>query len=153
MKHRRRSSLALIAVVNGVVGCHPDFARYSPLELRSTSVPKGTLTARFMGVTTLLLDDGQTAIMTDGFFSRPGLVSVLFSRIEPDPARIADALSRIGRTPIAAVMVAHSHYDHALDSARVAQLTDALLLGSESTLNIGRGLGLPTSQMHAVKGR
>ena len=118
---------------------------------------KGSLTARFMGVTTLLLDDGQTAIMTDGFFFRGlGLCRLSSAGSGADTARIADAFcGRIGRTPIAAVvMVAHSHYDHALDPARVAELSRcACCWVRKSTLNIGRGLGLPTSQMHARRGR
>jgi hypothetical protein len=32
---------------------------------------KKNLTVMFIGVATLLFDDGETAIMTDGFFSRP----------------------------------------------------------------------------------
>ena len=32
------------------------------------------LTVTWAGVTTLLIDDGESAVMTDGFFSRPGLL-------------------------------------------------------------------------------
>ena len=33
----------------------------------------GDFGVTFLGVASLLLDDGETAIMTDGFFSRPSL--------------------------------------------------------------------------------
>ena len=44
----------------------------------------------------------------------------------------------------------HSHYDHAMDSPEVARRTGAQLVGSESTANIGRGVGLPDGQIRVV---
>ena len=49
-----------------------------------------------------------------------------------------------------AVAPVHSHYDHALDSAVVADRTGALLVGGESTANVGRGSGLPDDQIRTV---
>ena len=48
---------------------------------------RGELSVTFLGVATLLITDGQTSLMTDGFFSRPPLAKVLLGRIGPDPAR------------------------------------------------------------------
>ena len=41
------------------------------------------------------------------------------------------------------IFVTHSHYDHALDVAYIAQKTGAPLFGSSSTLNLGRGTCIP----------
>src|SRR6185436_8780616 len=41
----------------------------------------------------------------------------------------------------------HSHYDHALDAAYIAKRTGAILYGSASTLNIGRGGGLKEEKL------
>jgi L-ascorbate metabolism protein UlaG (beta-lactamase superfamily) len=106
----------------------------------------------FMGVSTILLDDGETAIMTDGFFSRPGRKSLLLGKIEPDQTRITYALSRTGVTRLAAVLAAHSHHDHAMDSPEVARRTGALLIGSESTANIARGVDFPEDRMRVIDG-
>jgi L-ascorbate metabolism protein UlaG (beta-lactamase superfamily) len=46
----------------------------------------------------------------------------------------------------------HSHFDHALDSPVVAQETGALLVGSNSTANIGRGYGFPEARIRVVSG-
>lgn len=103
-----------------------------------------------MGVSTLLIDDGETSLMVDGFFSRPSKWMLLSSRIGPDRGRIGSALSRINVRNVAAVLVAHSHHDHALDAASVAATTKALLIGSTSVSNIARGEGLPPAQIQVT---
>ncbi len=107
----------------------------------------GELRATFMGVSTIALTDGETTLLTDGFFSRPSAQHVLAGRVSPNHAAIDEALSRAGIDEAAAIFVAHSHYDHALDAPAVAWRTGATLVGSESTLNIGRGYGLGEDQM------
>lgn len=102
-------------------------------ETLGEPVPAGRVRATFLGVSTVLLDDGHTAVLTDGFFSRPGVLRTFGGRVRPDRARIAAGLRRAGITELAAVFVAHSHHDHALDSAVVAAATGAQLLGSDST--------------------
>ncbi len=110
----------------------------------------GPMWVTFLGVATLLVDDGETQLMTDGFFSRPGLVSVGLRRIAPDRQRIEACLARAGAERVRAVAPVHSHYDHALDSAAVADLTGALLVGGESTANVGRGGDLPADRIRVV---
>ena len=123
-------------------------------ELMFAPVPKAEagktgLTVMFVGVATLLFDDGETAIMTDGYFSRPGQNNL--RAILPDREGISKALKRAGVTSLAAVIPVHSHFDHALDSPIVAMQTGALLVGSSSTANIGRGYGLPEERIRTVK--
>ncbi len=108
------------------------------------------MSVTFLGVATLLVDDGETQLLTDGFFSRPGLASVGLRRIAPDRQRIEDCLARAGATRVRAVAPVHSHFDHALDSAAVADLTGALLVGGESTANVGRGGDLPDDRIRVV---
>jgi L-ascorbate metabolism protein UlaG (beta-lactamase superfamily) len=107
------------------------------------------LSVTFLGVSTLLVDDGSAAILTDGFFSRPSMAQVLLTRLAPDAARIQECLDRAmsGVSRLEAVIPAHSHFDHALDSAYVAEHTGALLVGGESTANLGRGHGLPEDRI------
>ena len=81
--------LILFLLVVGLGACHPVYPTGAD-ELKSS--PGGPLMARFFGVSTILLDDGNTAIMTDGFFSRPAAGKLLFGRIAPDKDRIADGL-------------------------------------------------------------
>ena len=130
---------------------HPSLAPYASLEMTPSPLGSGGLSARFFGVTTIQIDDGETAVMTDGFFSRPGSMQFLLGKIAPDPAQIDAALKRGKVSKLAAVLVAHSHYDHSMDSAFVAERTDALLVGSASTANIGRGHGLANDRIRIVR--
>ncbi|MFD8686589.1 MBL fold metallo-hydrolase [Streptomyces sp. NPDC059651] len=104
-------------------------------------------------MSTILLDDGDSRILTDGFFSRPGLARMRFGRLRPHRARIDAGLRRAGIDHLDAVFVVHSHYDHALDSPAVAAATGARLIGSSSTRNIARGQGFPDDRFQpAVTG-
>ena len=114
------------------------------------AAPGAPIQVRFAGVSTLLFSDGETAWMIDGFFSRPSGLKTLFGRIAPDTAAIQRNLARLGSPKLAAVIPIHSHYDHAMDSPIVAQRTGAILIGSESTLNIGRGLGMQEASLRKV---
>ncbi len=129
----------------------PDVAAYADRQMPSSGVGPGKMSATFLGNTTVLFDDGETAILTDGFFTRPNAWKLLTGRIAPNREVIAASLHQAGITRLAAVIVNHSNYDHAMDAPEVAHVTGALLIGSASTANIGRGWGLPESQIYVPK--
>jgi L-ascorbate metabolism protein UlaG (beta-lactamase superfamily) len=112
----------------------------------ATDPKDGAVRVTFLGNATLLFDDGETKLMTDGFLSRPSRLAVLGS-IRTDPNVVDAALRKADAEKLAAVFVAHSHYDHALDCAYVARKTGAKLYGSASTLNVGRGGEVPEDRM------
>lgn len=156
---RKRLWFALAAAVllgAGWLGyqlfARPDLAPYSDRFLEPAANGGDGLRVTFLGVSTLLFDDGETAILTDGFFTRPGLGHVLFGQVEPDPARIERNLERAGIDRLDAVIALHSHYDHVMDSPEVARRTGALLIGSESTANAGRGWGLAERRIRVAAG-
>ena len=101
---------------------------------RQNSTEPGTpLTARYLGVTTIVFDDRETVVMADGFVTRPGALRVLLWRIAPSPARVHEALTPTEREHLRAIFVTHSHYDHALDVPVWADSTEATVFGSPST--------------------
>jgi L-ascorbate metabolism protein UlaG (beta-lactamase superfamily) len=126
----------------------PDIGQYA--HRFDVPAATGPLGVTFLGVASLLLDDGETAVMTDGFFSRPSLAKVALGKVAPDLARIDAVLSRAGVDRLAAVLPVHTHYDHAMDSAVVAERTGADLVGGESTAYVGRGHGLPAERIRVV---
>ena len=125
------------------------------LRWPTTDAPTSTLKISFLGVATVLLDDGETAVMTDAFFSRPGRMQALAGSVAPELDAITRGLQRAGipqRTgKLAAIIPVHSHYDHAMDAPEVAKRTGALLLGSSSTAMVGRGWRLPESQIQIAE--
>src|SRR5664279_1871357 len=108
----------------------PDLTSYDTLF--DVPAATGDLAVTFLGVSTLLLDDGDSAVMTDGFFSRPSLRKVAFGKLAPNPTRIDSALTRLGLNGantgrrLDAVLPVHTHFDHVMDSAAVANRTGAV---------------------------
>ena len=112
------------------------------------AVPAGAaaadnVTVTWLGVTTLLFDDGETQILIDGFFSRPSLGDIIFDRpVANDAATINYALNEYGMRRLAAIIPTHSHFDHAMDVGSIANRSSASILGSPSTIAIARGAGV-----------
>ena len=125
----------------------PDIARYSDRFDVPAAEPDSPLSATWMGVATLLVDDGSSALMTDGYFSRPGLARVAVGEVSPSPARVDGCLARAEVSRLEAVIPVHTHIDHVMDSALVADRTGARLVGGESAANVGRGYGLPDDRI------
>lgn len=117
------------------------------------TIPPGSVTVRFTGTSTLLFDDGETAWMVDGWFTRFGPSALVRGKIGPDLSAIEKGLANNEVDRLAVVIPVHSHFDHAMDAPEVARRTGAILLGSESTANIGRGWGLDESQIRVAVDR
>lgn len=106
----------------------------------------------WLGVTTLLFDDGETQILIDGFFSRPSLADMIFGRpVRSDAAAINRAISQYRMRRLAAIIPVHSHFDHAMDIGAIANRSSASILGSETTAQIARGAGVPDDQIVIVE--
>lgn len=146
--------LIAAAAIVYVLNVRPGLPEYAAHHIVSASADasKPRLTATWFGVTALLLSDGEHAVMVDPFFTRPdGLLNMAFNReIAPDETLIAEWLDKAGIQKLDAVLVSHSHFDHAMDAGVVAKLTGAVLLGSSSTANIGRGATLPEAQIRVI---
>lgn len=126
----------------------PGLDQYAAHTYTAAPAPRALVVSWF-GVTGVLLTDGAHAVFIDPFFTRPPGFGRLVrnAEIAPDEALIKDWLARAGVRELDAVLVSHSHYDHSMDAGVVARLTGARLAGSPSTLHVGRGAGLPESQL------
>jgi len=125
----------------------PELARHAHRFSVPAADSSAPLTVTWLGVSTLLIDDGSSALMTDGFFSRPSLARVGMGKVAPSAARVDGSLARVGVKRLEAVVPVHTHFDHALDSALVADRTGARLVGGESAANVGRGYGLDEGRL------
>ncbi len=124
----------------------PDLSSFVALTAAPDINRNAPLRVTFLGVSTLLFDDGSTAILLDGFFTRPNSRQLFLEKISPDKTIIKNSLQRAGIDKLAAVIVNHSHYDHAMDAPEVAAQTGAVLVGSEFDGQCWTRLGLAGSQ-------
>ncbi len=115
--------------------------------------PNGSpLTVTWLGIATLLIDDGETQIMTDGFVSRPSFLDLLLRQpIITDTEAVQRVIAEHKIDRLAAIIPVHSHYDHAMDTADFARLANADVLGSVSTANIARSSSLDESRIVTIK--
>lgn len=140
--------LLLFISFNSHVGLGAYEKWYDGVELAHTPTD---VKVQFVGVSTLLISDDSTQILTDGFFSRFSTREMLFGEIEPKKEDIKWALDKLEVEKLDAIFVVHSHFDHAMDAPEVAKLTDASIYGSESTANIARGWNLPEPQINIIE--
>ncbi len=93
------------------------------------------LTLTYLGTNCLVISDERTTLLIDPHFTRPANLigpAILFKRIKPDKDLIASTLEKVGITSVDAILITHTHYDHALDAVETAHLTGASLIGSGS---------------------
>lgn len=110
------------------------------------------VTVTWLGVTTLLFDDGNTQVLVDGFFSRPSVADIVFSaNVRSNVAKINFVLDEYQMRRLAAIIPVHSHFDHAMDIGAIANRSSASIIGSETTANIARGAGVPEDQIVIVE--
>jgi L-ascorbate metabolism protein UlaG (beta-lactamase superfamily) len=153
---RTVATIAVIAIVAGALlawAWHTrpqiaDTGLHAPVD--DVSETSG-VTVTWLGVTTLLFDDGETQILIDGFISRPSLFETLLGiPIASDAPMINYVLNEYRVQRLAAIIPAHSHYDHAMDIGAIANRSSASIIGSETTANIARGAGVPEDQIIVV---
>ena len=149
--------LVILCLVAGMVfllqpsGHMSDFQKWQYPPSEKSSAPP-TLKVKFFGVSTLLFDDGKTQILIDGFFSRPSLSQVLFQKIQSQPEVIQRMIQQQHLQRTRAILVTHSHYDHALDIAELGKrLPNTKIIGSSSTLNIARGGRVAEQQLIQIQ--
>lgn len=141
--------LAATGLIVGMVALlfqlRPSTAQWPHFPVASAPAD-ASLSVSWLGTSTLLISDGKTHLLTDGYFSRVSKTALL-GKLSPNPTRINNALTLAQIKTLEAVLVVHSHFDHVLDAPWVALKTNADLVGSESTVNVGRGAGMPEEKL------
>ena len=116
--------------------------RSAHLELLLSSdtphLPRG-LEIEWLGTSGFRLSYEGTTLLVDPYLTRPGLLRVASGRrLTPDPALVEQHLGAAD-----AVLVGHTHFDHALDVPMIAARFDCKAYGSRSLAALFEGLGEP----------
>lgn len=131
-------------------GC-AEMKLYERLSIEKTTASKESLRVTWLGTAGVLISDEKTGILIDPYVSRFGMLKVgLGMPLNPDRELIKKWADKLGRENIAAVIVSHSHFDHVADAPYFALEADVPLIGSESTINVGRGAGMTERKLIAV---
>ncbi|MBI5550494.1 MAG: MBL fold metallo-hydrolase [Desulfobacterales bacterium] len=93
------------------------------------------------GAAGLRFETDKEVILIDPYYTRVGIFDTLFKRIAPDPAAIAAALPAPEK--VAAIVVGHTHSDHALDVPWIAARSACKVVGSHSLETLMSLGGLP----------
>lgn len=101
----------------------------------------------FFGTTTLLFDDGKDQVLFDAHFTRPSLPRYIFGSGRTDEKLADELLRRHHVDRLRAIFVSHSHHDHVMDAPFIANRCKAVIYGTESALNVGRGGGVPEDRL------
>lgn len=107
----------------------------------------------WLGVATILFDDGDTQLLVDAYFTRPGFFETIWGTpLNSDLALVRRSLERAGvrEGALKAVIPVHSHIDHAVDVGAVSEITGATVVGDSSTANIALGFGVSPSKIHVI---
>lgn len=105
----------------------------------------------FFGTTTLLFDDGVDQILFDCHFTRPSLFTYIFGSQRSNTELIDQMMSLHHIDRLRAIFISHSHHDHVMDMPYVANKTGALVYGSASAVNVGRGGCVKEDQMEVFE--
>jgi L-ascorbate metabolism protein UlaG (beta-lactamase superfamily) len=104
------------------------------------------LSVRYLGVSGYAISDGTTTVLLDPTPTRPPPLTLIAGPLKPDLALGAQECPRAD-----AILVNHTHYDHALDVPPIALRTGALVVGSQSTVNLARSRGVAAEHLRVVK--
>ena len=122
-----------------VVGAEDGFLYH--LENPFVEAADGNVRVRFLGI--------------NGFeFQRNGETLLIDPYVSRDPARVC--VSKTTRKHIKKadyILLTHSHWDHAGDVAEIAAYTDAVIVGSETTLNICRHFKIAETRLRRFENR
>jgi L-ascorbate metabolism protein UlaG (beta-lactamase superfamily) len=109
------------------------------------------VSVRWTGAAGIEFTHSDRVILIDPYLTRPGKIEVFFKRVRPK----VDVVNRYlqGLTgKLSAIIVGHTHFDHALDIPVFAQHLDGLLVGNSSLEALMAMHGMP-GRVTVCKGR
>jgi L-ascorbate metabolism protein UlaG (beta-lactamase superfamily) len=101
---------------------------------------------RWLGTAGFEIRCDNHVVLLDPYITRASLGQCVLGRISSDIVAIKEHVPRAD-----AIIVGHTHFDHALDVAAIARQTGAKVFGSRSAIRLCRAAKIPDSQLHMVE--
>ena len=129
---------------------NPNEIHFEPGALRrvsaGTSVPSA-VSVRWLGTAGFELTSGEHTVLFDPYLTRASLARCIASPLRSDEAVLLRHIPRAD-----AIVLGHTHFDHALDAPSIAKRTGARVFGSRSASHLCRAAGVPEAQIEVVEG-
>lgn len=121
--------------------------RPAPEHLYWRGASEGAAQVRWLGAAGFTVTAAQRTLALDPYLSRPGPWTLLTAPLVPDAQTLAAQIPCCD-----AVLVGHTHFDHALDAPLLAQQTGARLVGSMDLACLAQAAGVQADQVVACAG-
>ncbi len=106
----------------------------------------GKVRVRWLGTAGFAIAAEGHELLIDPYLTRAPLRTCVTSRLTSDEMVLARTIPRAD-----AIVVGHTHFDHALDVPAIARRTGAIVFGSRSAIALCRGQGVPEAQLRDVE--
>jgi L-ascorbate metabolism protein UlaG (beta-lactamase superfamily) len=104
------------------------------------------VSVRWLGTAGFAIEHAGHCVLIDPYVTRASFARCLGGRVRPDIEAI------VRHTPRAdAIVVGHTHFDHALDVPDIARITGARVFGSRSVAALCRASGVPDGNVDVVE--
>jgi L-ascorbate metabolism protein UlaG (beta-lactamase superfamily) len=101
---------------------------------------------QWLGAAGFALEHAGWTLLVDPYVTRAPLSRCLLAPLRPDVAAIARYVPRAN-----AIVLGHTHFDHALDVPEIAKRTGARVFGSRSASALCLAAGVPADRLHVVE--
>jgi L-ascorbate metabolism protein UlaG (beta-lactamase superfamily) len=107
---------------------------------------EGDVRVRWLGTAGFAIEHRGHVLLLDPYITRASLTACLVRPLRPDLAAIARHVPRAD-----AIVLGHTHFDHALDVPAIARRTGARVFGSTSAAALCRSKGVAADRIDVVE--
>ena len=123
----------------------PEDIQWVPFELGRAG-GDDDVCVRWLGTAGFAIEHAGYVVLIDPYVTRASLARCVASPLAPDARAVAAYAPRAD-----AIVVGHTHFDHALDVPAIARATGARVLGSRSAARLCVGRGVPADRVEVVE--